>query len=260
MRHKDRLFPTRLVDANSGMLSLSSDGSVDWSRALRLAEFAFRDGIRQAVLMADQSCAGAVRRRMRHFTSLLAQHHLPIEVTAGIELGLQSDLFDQAVRTSTVIGGPLRRYVFLRIARDNILPIAPVVDALKRMKLVAVLLSPERCPRFRENSSELQEIVSGGGLIQFSASSLVDQTDRARIRFCRQSVRKGHCHFVASESGRHHDIPVSLKEAYLTIVGWGGTTIADTICHRNPSRLFAGEKVESTSKPQSLFRVFSRAA
>ena len=45
MGSKDQKSAPRLVDANSGMLSLLADGSVNWPRTLRLAKHACGDGV-----------------------------------------------------------------------------------------------------------------------------------------------------------------------------------------------------------------------
>ena len=45
MSSSEQTTTCRLADANSGMLSLSPDGSVNWPRTLRLAEFAHREQV-----------------------------------------------------------------------------------------------------------------------------------------------------------------------------------------------------------------------
>ena len=259
MGSKDQKSAAWLVDANSAMLSLSSDGSVDWPRTLRLARHALHDGVRRAVVAGTHAGMDVMVRRMPHLSCLLQQHSIPVEVTPAVELSLRSDLFEQVVHVSTIMGGLHRRYVLLRVPDDTILPIAPVVESLREMRLTTILLAPERCIRFRRDPSELKRIVSIGGLVQLSAASLTDQTDRERVKFCRHLVRKGLCHFVASESGRHHDMPISLSEAYGMIARWSGLAVADAICCHNPSRLWEGERIEETPR-RSILTIFSRAA
>ena len=260
MGSKDQKSAPPLVDANSGMLSLLADGSVNWPRTLRLAKHACGDGIRRAVVTAASSDADALLHRMPHLLGLLHQHSLSLAVTPAVELRLQSDLFEKVVHLSQILGGLHRRYVLLRVPTDTNLPILPVVDSLRRMKLTTVLLAPERCDRFRQDASELKKIVSIGGLVQLSAASLTDQTDRHRIGFCRYMIRQGLCHFVASESGRHHDLPISLSEAYRVMAKWVGHELAAATCCRNSGRLFDGDRIEATPQRRSLLKVFSRAA
>ncbi len=261
MGSKDQKSAPRLVDANSGVLSLLADGSVNWPRTLRLAKHASSDGVTRAVVTTTNSDTDALLRRMPHLSGLLQQHSVSLAVTPAVELRLQRDLFEQAVHVSTIVGGLHRRYVLLRIPCDTRLPILPVVDSLRRMKLTTILLAPERCDRFQHDASELKRIVSLGGLVQLSAASLTDQTDRNRIGFCRHLIRQGLCHFVASESGRHHDLPISLSEAYRMIAKWVGCGLAAALCCNNPSRLFDGDCIEATPRRRSLMlKVFSRVA
>ena len=258
--HSERQSRASLVDSNSAMLSLASDGSVNWPRSLRLASFAYREDVERAIVTAAPSCIDVLQRRMPHLEGLLSQHCIPIEVAPAIELTLQQDLFDRVVHASTVLGGPLRRYVFLRIPPDSRLPIVAVVEALRKMNLSPILLAPERCERFREDDSELERIVSAGGLIQLAAASLLDQTDRRRVRFCRQLIRKGLCHLVATESGRYHDLPISLSDAYQNILRWAGPAKADALCRHNPSCVFDGEPLAVAPRRRRVLRLFSRAA
>ena len=251
---------TMLVDANSGMLSLSADGSVNWPRTLRLAEFAYHDDIERVIVTAPYSCIDVLHSRLPNLTGLLSQHGIPMEIAPAIEFSLSRDLFDRVIHTSLVFGGPVRRYVFLRIPSDCRLPVVPVVESLRRMNLTPILVAPERCDRFRENESELRRIVSGGGIVQLSAASLLDQTDPARLRFCRHLIRKQLCQMVGTESGLHHDMPISLSEVYQVILRWSGTAVADTVCRHNPGRVFRGDAMDAAPKIQSRFNLFSRAA
>jgi protein-tyrosine phosphatase len=257
---KDRISVASLVDANSGMLSLRDDGSINWSRTLGLAQRESDDGVRQAVVTTPRRSMNHLLSRMPQLKGLLNQHRIPLVVTAAVELTLRSDLFDQVVRISTVVGGLHRRYVLLRVATDTALQILPVVESLRRMNLTTIVIAPERCNRFRSDPSRLQRIVSAGGLVQLSAASLTDQTDRQRIKLCRQLVRQGLCHFVATESGKHHDLPISLAEAYRTIVKWSGLDVADSICCHNPCQMAAGKPIDPLPKRRSMLSIFSRAA
>lgn len=260
MGSKDLQSVSPLVDANSGMLSLSADGSVNWPRTLRLAKHASSDGVTHAVVTTRVSDVDVLCRRMPHLCGLLQQHSIPLAVTPAFELSLRHDLFEQAVLVSTILGGLHRQYVLLRVPCDSALPIVPVVDSLRRMKLTTILLAPERCNRFQRDTAELKKILSMGALVQLSAASLTDQTDRHRIGFCRHLIRQGLCTFVASESGRHHDLPISLSEAYGVIAKWAGHQTAEAICCNNPTRLFDGDHIESPARRQGLLRLFSRAA
>ena len=212
------------------------------------------------MVTAASSDADVLIRRMPHLSGLLQQHSVSLAVTPAVELRLQSDLFEQVVHLSQIMGGLHPRYVLLRVPSDTHLPILPVVDSLRRMKLTTILLAPERCDRFRHDASELKKIVSIGGLLQLSAASLTDQTDRHRIGFCRHMIRQGLCHFLASESGRHHDLPISLSAVYRAIAKWMGHQVAGTICCLNPTRLFDGKAIEAAPRRRTLLKVFTCAA
>lgn len=257
---KDRQSVASLVDANSGMLSLREDGSVNWSRTLRLAKQESEDGVRHAVVTTPRRSMDHLLARIPHLTGLLSQHRIPLVVSAAVELKLRSDLFDQVVHISTVVGGLHRRYVLLRIAADTALQILPIVESLQRMNLTTIVIAPERCIRFRSDPTKLEKIVSAGGLLQLSAASLTDQTDRGRIKFCRQLIRQGLCHLVATESGKHHDLPISLAESYRTIAKWSGYELADSICCHNPARLCEGDRIDRLPRQRGLLSIFSRAA
>jgi protein-tyrosine phosphatase len=121
-------------------------------------------------------------------------------------------------------------------------------------------LAPERFPRYLDKASDLVECVRSGALIQLSAASLIDQTNRDRVQFCKFLIRKRLCHLVASETGQHHDLPISLNDAYQTITRWFGRSRADTICCDNPASVFAGENLRAVSRRRRSLNPFSRSA
>lgn len=252
--------PSGLIDVNSGMLTVSSDGKADWPRTLRLAKSAIQDGVQRAIVTAPFDCLSVARRRMPQFMGLLAQHGIGLQVTLAVEMQLASDLFQQAATVAASLDDSMQRYVFLRIPEACALPIVPVIDRLANMNLTPVLLAPERCGRFRESLAELHQMVQRGVLVQIAAASLTDQTDRAGQRLCKKMIRQGLCHFIASESGRHHDLPVLLSEAYQIAVRWSGAEVCDALFRRNAEDLLTGDSVRSVSKHRTVFGLFGRAA
>lgn len=240
--------PSKLADVSSGILQCRSTGSVDWPKTLRLAKKAADQGIGHALIVADASMIDVVHRRMPHLKSLLVSHGIPLTVQAAVELSMGTDLFERVVRTSTLFEGLHRRYVLLRIPPETRMTVAPVVESLKRMNLKTILVAPERCEWLRSKPDEWQRMTAAGALIQLSSASILDRTDPARVRFCRQLVRDHRCHFVASESGRHHDLPISLADAFTMIAGWAGEEFATTVCHDNAIRLISNEPIEMSTR------------
>lgn len=256
MDFKPHLSTPMLVDANSGMLSLTRDGGVDWPRTLRLAKQSSQQGVQQAIVSTPRPQLESILRRMPHLNGLLQQHQIPMQVTPMIELTLRSDLFDQVIYLSLVVGGVHRRFVFLRLESEVDLPLVPVLRTLQSMYLTTVLVAPERCKSFRRDDNHLQEILASNALIQLSASSLLDETDPDRIKWCQHVIRKGLVQFVASESGIHHDLPISLADAHEKIERWTDREWADQLCCHNPARMFRGEVVKpQVPKKKSFFRL-----
>lgn len=249
MNRPDQRNPT-LVDMNNGLLSATSDGGIDWPRTLRFAKHAAESGVTEMVVTMKMGQADALMRRMTQLRSLLEQHSLELRVSPGMEMGLHSELFDHVIHTATVVGGLHRRYVLLRVMPDNPIGVTSVVDSLRSMGLMTILVSPERVERFRSDPSELKTIVRLGGRLQLSASSLLDDTDRKRVKFCKAIVRDGLCHCVASESGRHHDLPISLAEAWRVIAKWRDRKTADRLCRDNPRAVLEGRPIGASSRPK----------
>lgn len=248
-----------LVDSNSGVLSFSADGNVNWPRALRLIRQAQSSRVGQMVVTTSLSQMYTMLDRMQQLDGMKKQHAICLEFTPAVELKLTQCLFEEAVHVSTVVGGLHRRYIFLRLP-EVALPIVPVIRSFRHMKLTPVLLSPERFSRYLDNASDLVRCVQSGALIQLSAASLMDQTDRDRVQFCKFLIRKNLCHLVASETGRYHDLPISLGDAYQTITRWFGRSRADAICCDNPGKVFVGEDLRAPTSRRRKLNPFSRSA
>lgn len=247
-----------LVDGNTAILSVSTDGGVDWPRSLRFAASLYADGVRAIVVTSRPECFDVMQRRVPQFTAQLSQHGVFLRVAMAVELTLQNDLFEWTDRLAHSAIGPAKRYVYLRVASDNVMPVEMVIGRLVEKNLVPILLAPERCQQFREQPRRLAELIKRGALVQLSAASLCDASDSDRVRFCRRLIRKGDCHMVASESGRHHDLPISLCEAYELVASWTGLESADRLCKEHPSAILKGHAL--SERPRQSIWSFRRAA
>lgn len=248
-----------LVDGNTAILSVSPDGAVDWPRSLRLAAAMYADGVHGVVVTSPPESIDVMQRRVPQYSAQLSQHGVSMQITMAVELTMQLDLLEWAQRLARIGIGPCKRYVYLRVADDNVLPVGMVVRRLVDMNLVPILLAPERCRQFRGQIREVKKLVADGALVQISAASLIDRTDPARIRFCRRLIRQQLCHMVASESGRHHDLPISIREAFELIERWSGKEMARQLCGSNPSQIFSGQPLELKPTHVSVWP-FRRAA
>jgi tyrosine-protein phosphatase YwqE len=249
--------PADLTDIHAGLLDVTDRGTVNWGRSLRLARQIAIQGVRQAVVTVDGDAIDTVARRLPHLQALIDQNAIDLNVRVVARLRLRSDLFDRVVQTSTVIGGLNRRYVFLTLAPENRLPVAPIVEQLRSMNLTTILIAPEKCEAMRQRPSEWERIRKAGGLIQVSAASLLRSTDRPRRRFAESLIRSEKCHFIGSEIGGVHctggdDPPTTIAEAFPMIVRLAGQDAGNQMCHANADDLFHDHPVIRRTPPARI--------
>ncbi|TWU60419.1 hypothetical protein Poly51_06950 [Rubripirellula tenax] len=237
-----------MADINSGIFRCSADGNVHWPKSLRFAELAAEDGIRRAVAVTNFGTMDTVVRRLGLFNALLIRHRVELEVKAAVEFSLGSDLFNQIVRAATVMGGLNRHYVMLRIHPGTSLPIASVVETIRKMHLRTILVAPERCDALVHRPTEWKRLASAGALIQFSAKSLLDESNPRRIRFCRSMIREGRCHFIGTELGRDDGTSVSLAEAFRVIARWADIETATNLCWGNTNCVWENQPVQVSDR------------
>jgi tyrosine-protein phosphatase YwqE len=247
----------KLSDIHGGLLDVTDHGTVNWGRSLRLARQIAHQGVCQAIVTVDGDAIDAVVRRLPQLQSLIDQNGIDLNVRVAARLRLRSDLFDRVVRTSTLIGGLNRRYVFLTIAPENRLPVAPVVEQLRSMNLTTVLIAPEKCPAMRTRPSEWERIRKAGGLVQVSAASLLRSADRPRRRFAENLITSSRCQFIGSEAGDvvvsdQTDRPTTIADAFPIVVGLVGQDLANELCHRSADDLFHDYPVTRRAPPTRI--------
>lgn len=242
---KPAATPQSLTDIHAGLLDVTDHGTVNWGRSLRLARQIAHRGVRQAVVTVDGDAIESVARRLPHLQALIDQNAIDLNVRVVARLRPSGDLFDRVVRTSTIVGGLNRHYVFLAVAPENRLPIAPIVEQLRQMNLTTILIAPEKCAAMRKRPLEWERIRRSGGLVQVSAASLNPSADRSQRRFAAGLIRSAHCHFIGSEigDGSHGDPPTTIADGYPMVARLVGETIASQLCHANADDLFHDQPV-----------------
>ncbi len=251
--------PAELTDIHGGLLEVTDHGTVNWGRSLRLSRQLAHHGVRQAVVTVDGDAIDTVARRLPHLQALLDQQGIDLNVRVAARLRLRSDLLDRVVRTSMTIAGLNQRYVFLAVAPENRLPVAPIVEQLRRMNLTTVLIAPEKCVTLRSRVLEWTRIRKAGGLVQVSASSLVRTADRSQRRFAERLIASSQCHFVGSEVGDASDQPATIADAFPRLVRLAGEATAIELCHGNASDLFHDRAVtRKTPAPRIATKAWDR--
>lgn len=251
---KPALRPAALTDIHAGLLDVTDHGTVNWGRSLRLARQIAHQGVRQAVVTVDGDAIDTVARRLPHLQALIDQNAIDLNVRIVARLRLRSDLFDRVVRTSTIIGGLNRRFVFLTIAPENRLPVAPIVEQLRQMNLTSILIAPEKCDAMQKRPSEWERVRRAGGLVQVSAASLMPSADRLRRRFATSLIRSAHCQFIGSEigDGIHGDRPTTIADGFPMVARLVGEEVASQLCHANANDLFHDQPVTRRVLPTRI--------
>ncbi len=274
MRSGNPTSPAGLVDCNAQLISAGSSGRIDWGATLERARTLRSQGVEKAVVTTPRKQLDLLRRRVPQMQELLRQQELGLQVTPCVELEMHSELFDHIIHTATVLGGVSRHYVFLRVAHDNTAPVLPVVDAIRRMRLTPIIVSPERVARFRQDPSEVDAIVKLGGRLQLSTASICEPPDRDTLRFCRRLIRSRLCHLVATgQAPIHHasvdesnvaeaatslpgNQPATLAAAWQRVASWEDELLATALFRDNPASVFRGDLIEPLPK-RSVRRFFS---
>ncbi|TWT48145.1 hypothetical protein Pla22_51460 [Rubripirellula amarantea] len=190
-------LPSEVVEVASSLIVHSHRGGIDWPRTLARATQKHAQGIRAAVVTTNLDHGNTTPRQFDQLRTLLRENQLDIEVELAIELNLRTDLFDRIARASMLAGPLNRRFAFLRVSPTNFMPIAPVVETLKRMGLQTVLISPERCSWLRSQPDEWERFKRAKTRIRISTSSLsYDAADPGCDRFTKKLLRCGQVHCV----------------------------------------------------------------
>ncbi len=240
-----------LVDIHCHLLPGLDDGAVDWEQSLAMARMAAADGISTVVATPHQlgnfakNTGQAIRDHVQRFQALLDEKGVPLTVLPGADVRIESDMIARLRSGEVLTLGDRQRHVLLELPHEVFLPLARLLDDLRRVGLVGILSHPERNAGILADPRVLWPLVEAGCLLQVTAGSLLGSFGAPVQALAESIVRHGAAHLVATDAHGTKSRTPRLSQVFERVTVLAGPEMAATLFCRNPTRIAAGQPVTS---------------
>jgi protein-tyrosine phosphatase len=259
---------SNLIDIHSHILPDVDDGAKEIEDSLRMAEMAYRSGVR-VIIATTHKLPGAydatkkeLDKKLKEIKDLMIERGIGVQVLGGRECYLGPELLDYLEgekRSEIVINGTsyiLVEFPFQQIPRyaDDLL------SKLQFNGLTPIIAHPERYNEVARDPNLLEEHIGKGRLFQVNAGSLLGRYGRKVERVAEVLVTHRFAHFVASDM--HSPRSAMLGWAAEKLERLVGEREALKLLHDNPLSVIGNMPIVPPSplryKPQKgLAKIFS---
>lgn len=237
-----------MIDVHFHCLPGIDDGPPDWEEAVALCRAAAAEGtttlvatphvLREGWLNEDPSVRDQLVFKLN---ALLGGSPA---VLAGCEYAYSSDAVELIERGAS---SPLTmlnrgRYLLLEFLPGP-LPASTdgVLHELALMDVIPVIAHPERNRRFAADPARLARLIARGALVQVTAGSLLGDFGDGPYEACREFLRRGMVHLVASDAHSVDRRPPRLAASREYVRREFGEDAEEGLYEANPTALLASE-------------------
>jgi protein-tyrosine phosphatase len=154
---------------------------------------------------------------------------LELSVFATAEVMLRANLIADWQRGELLSVADRREFLLLELPHNLFLDLRQTVKELSAVGLRPILAHPERTPELLHETGKIEALIKMGCLVQVSAKSITEPSNRRDERAVRDWVRRGVVHLLGSDGHSLHRRPPVMAAAVEKIRHWAGDATADRI-------------------------------
>jgi protein-tyrosine phosphatase len=234
------------------------DGPKDLEGALAMARRAAADGIEAVVATPHrfdgtyETTRAASEAALARLRAAIAAEGIGLDVRLGAECRLDERIFDPARRgeATTLAGG---RYLLIELPHEIVPPrMEETLFRLRTHGVAPVLAHPERNAELQVRSglARLEAWVAAGLLLQLTGESVTGGFGGAAARLAAELLRRGLCHFVASDGHSAGRRPPVLSAARAEVERLAGAGVARRLFEENPARALRDAPIAAAPEPE----------
>lgn len=230
-----------MIDIHSHLLYGVDDGSKSLELSIKMLEAAAKDGI-TSIILTPHFSEGLVEKIEKKIEILRPEaEKFNIELFSGCEYD-----FSQLRKQETLITlGGRDSFVLIDFCLSLISPLT--INSLfecQRKGYKVILAHPERL--FRKNDlSVLKDLADANIYFQINAGSLMGEYGRRARRLARIMLKKGLCHFIASDAHSVKNYSGQIPACRKYVAKRLGTELEEVFFDENPQRVLIGKSLIS---------------
>jgi protein-tyrosine phosphatase len=241
-----------VIDLHCHILPGLDDGSRDLPMSLAMARQASADGVREIVCTPHVFDGKFEVPRARAEAALvelqraLDAEAIPLRLHLGSDCHLDPRIFDPpAEQQAITVAGT--KYLLIEMPHELVPPqFEETVFKLRTRGIVPILTHPERNGEVQQKGGleRLTVWVEQGMLVQITGESLTGGFGKQAHTLGWELVRRGLCHFVASDAHSdtwRHPMQAAARDEVMRAVG---AELASILFTENPERIVRNESVD----------------
>lgn len=233
-----------IIDMHVHLLAGLDDGPRTLDDAVGMCRVMVEEGVQQTVALAHQhprypnNNPTVLREATERLKQELETLGMPLTVHPCGEICLQPDLVEQWDAGQLLSVGDRQQYLLLEFLNDQPSDLNHLIGLLRNRKVRLILAHAERITEWREKSSELEELVRRGCLVQITSSAFQSSTHE---RVLRDWAKRGLIHLVGSDGHSQTRRPPHSRAGVAILENWVGTEAASRIASGNALTILRGD-------------------
>jgi protein-tyrosine phosphatase len=238
-----------VIDLHCHYLPGIDDGAQTLSDSLDLARAAVDAGIHTAVMTPHvhpgryENSAPTIRKLCAAFQRVLEHQEIPLQVRAGGEVRISSDIMAMVEHDQVPFIGELAGYriMLLEFPHSHLLLGADkLIKWLLTHHIRPLIAHPERNKDVMRNVEKIAPFVQMGCLLQLTGASILGQFGKPAQQTALAIIERGWATVVATDAHNLRHRPPNLDLAYAALVEIGGESLARQLTDTTPGLVVSG--------------------
>lgn len=235
-----------MIDLHCHYLPGIDDGAQTLEDSLELAKAAVAAGITTAVMTPHvhpgryENNASSIGKLCAAFQRVLVHRQIPLEVRAGGEVRISSDIMAMIEADEIPFLGELSGYriMLLEFPHSHLIIGADrLVSWLLARRIRPLIAHPERNKDVMRNVEKIGPFVKMGCLLQLTGASVIGQFGKPAQETARKIIDRQWATLVATDAHNLRHRPPNLDLAYKALVEIGGEAFAAELTLETPGRI-----------------------
>jgi len=237
------------TDIHTHILPGVDDGAQDMSQALELVRMAYQNGTRSMILTPHyrgkfkNNDPVWLREVFGIFREMVAAEMPRMNLYLGNEVYYETDVGVkmEAGKAMTLNGS---RYCLLEFRTST--PRSQIemgVSEVLRFGYVPIIAHAERYEAFRHEKDLTDEVLHMGALIQLNADSIMGKHRLSVTSFCKQLLREGKAHFIATDAHDSRKRPPLLRDCFWKVYKKYGAAYTEKLFYENAQAVIDNKRI-----------------
>jgi protein-tyrosine phosphatase len=232
-----------MIDLHCHYLPGIDDGAQTLEESLALARAAVADGITHAVMTPHvhvgvyENRAASIKQAVETFRAALAEHRIPLAISAGGEVRIDSEIIELLAAGEIPFVGQLggQRVMLLEMPHGQVPVGAERFTAwLLKQGVLPLIAHPERNKDVMRSLAKLDPFIEQGCKLQVTAGSLIGRFGDMAERRARELLDRGDIFAVATDAHNIDNRPPLMQAARTFLAADAGEAAATALTRGNP--------------------------